>query len=325
MKKNSVKKLLICSLFALGIVKAQASSQTWSEFVRQLRSEAIAQGVRPQVFDSAFQGVHEPNRQIIHLDNTQPEKRITYLKYRSTRADAYRIKLGRREFKNNQQLLESIGNRFGVSPCFVVSIWGMETSYGRYMGTFPVIKSLATLAYDGRRSSFFRSELLLALHILNDNQVNLRNFKGEWAGASGHPQFLPSTWHNFAVDYNNDGKKDIWQNLDDGLASIANYLAKNGWKTEQPWAIAVSLPPNFNHSQTGLNITKTVQEWKSLGIQPQEGTLPAGDLLASIIEPDGGPDYMVFNNFKMLMKWNHSIYYAGTIGYMAEQICQRKL
>ena len=320
-------------LLAIGIFLLSSSfsissyaKQSWASFLKEIRKEAVAQGIRPEVVDDALRGIKAPNRKVITLDRTQPEKRLTFLKYRNTRADAYRIKLGKNELKKHQDLLNGISRRYGVSKCFIVSLWGLETSYGRFMGSFPVVHSLATLAYDNRRSAFFRKQLFLALHILNEGHVQLKDFKGEWAGASGHPQFLPSSWNNFAVDYDGSGRKDIWKSLPDALASIANYLHKSGWKTVEPWAIPVTVPANFDEKLMTRKITKTVSEWKRLGVHPQQGDhLPNKNYEASIVRPYGGPTMMIFNNFKVIMKWNRSIYYAGTVGYMAEQICSQPI
>jgi len=272
-----------------------------------------------------FKTIKAPSRRVLRYDRNQPEKRLTFLKYRNTRADAYRITIGRKELRRYKPLLNEISKRYGVSTCFIVSLWGLESSYGRFMGSFPVIQSLATLAYDPRRSQFFRKQLFHALHILNDGHVNLKDFKGEWAGASGHPQFLPSSWNNFAVDYNGDGKKDIWGTLSDVFASIANYLAKNGWQAGQPWAIAVSVPrgvSSYVNSKQALPISK----WRELGIRTfKNRPWPNDSLQAELVRPSGGPSFLIFNNFKVIMKWNRSIYYAGTVGYMAEKICGRSL
>ncbi len=324
-------KLFIVALMILPAslffqISAYARSKpSWSEFVQQLRSEALQQGIRPRVFDRAFRDIKAPNRKVLRLDRTQPEKRLTFLKYRNTRADAYRIKLGRREIRKYSNLLGEVSRDFGVSPCFIVSLWGLETSYGRYMGNFPVISSLATLAYDNRRAAFFRKQLFYALHILNGDHVRLKDFKGEWAGASGQPQFLPSSWHHFAVDYNRDGRKDIWKTHADVFASIANYLVKHGWKTGQPWALQVSLSPHFDHDLLSRKVIRPVNEWLALGVRIKGRRMPNQNLSASIIQPHGGPTFMIFNNFRVLMKWNHSTYYAGTVGYMAEKVCYRKL
>jgi membrane-bound lytic murein transglycosylase B len=245
MNKQRIGALLGLLLFSS---LALAHAKNWHAWVMEVRKEALSQGISPTVFDEAFADIHEPSRQVKGLAHSQPEHRITYDKYLRTRADNYRIAMGRKHFQRHQAILENIAGQYGVDPCFIVAFWGMETSYGTYMGNFPVIKSLATLAYESNRPEFFRKQLLTALHIVNDGHVRLQDFKGEWAGASGQPQFLPSSWVEYAVDYDGDGHKDIWKSKPDVFASIANYMKKNGWQKGQPWAIFVKLPPSFDTS-----------------------------------------------------------------------------
>ena len=318
-----LKRLAVVLL--LGITSSCYAAQSWREFISGVRSEALSQGIRVSTLNRAFANVYKPSRKVLKYDRSQPEKRLTFLKYRNTRADAYRIKMGRRKFKKNFKLLNQIGREYGVSPCFISSFWGLETSYGHFMGSFPVIQSLSTLAFDSRRSAFFRKELLIALHIVNDGHVDLKDFKGEWAGATGQPQFLPSSWKRFAVDYTGNGKRDIWKEKADIFASIANYVKLNGWQTGGPWAIAVSAPRSLPKDQMTRKVKKTVAEWMREGVRPLNRRLPERDLMASVIRPYGGPTMMVFNNFNVIMKWNRSTYYAGTVGYMAEKICRRRL
>lgn len=299
------------------------AAENWSQWLAGVRKEAMQQAIPPALFDEAFAGIHEPSRQIKSFMHSQPEHRLTFLKYRSTRADNYRIAIGRKEYKKNKELLDAIGQEYGVNPCFIVSFWGMETSYGTYMGNFPVIKALATLAYESNRKEVFRKELFIALHILNEGHVSLADFKGEWAGASGQPQFLPSSWVKYAVDYDKDGHKDIWKSKPDVFASIANYMKQNGWKTGEPWAIQVKLPAKFDMKIEGKSIVKPVSEWNTLGVRTENGQpLPNQDLQASIVQPLGGPTFLAFPNYKMILRYNNSIYYAGAIGYMADKICQ---
>ena len=301
-----------------------ASQQDWLSWVAQVRKEALAQGISAATFDEAFADIHEPSRQVKGLARSQPEHRITYSKYLHSRVDAYRVAIGRREYAKHKELLEKIGKSYGVDPCFIVSFWGMESSYGSYMGNFPVIKSLATLAYDSKRKEFFRKELFLGLHILNDGHVSLKDFKGEWAGASGQPQFLPSSWVKYAVDYDGDGHKDIWKSKPDVFASIANYIKINGWQAGEPWAIIVKLPANFDRSLEGKATVKSVSEWNALGVRTESGgSLPHPQLQASIVQPNGGPVFLAYPNYKMILRYNNSIYYAGAIGYLADHICQR--
>lgn len=316
--------MVFISFLLFLIQPIQASQQNWSSWVADVRREALAQGISPAVFDKAFANIHEPSRRVRGLSRTQPEHRLTFTKYLHSRADLYRIVMGRKHYNKNKSLLEEIGARYGVDPCFIVAFWGMESSYGSYMGNFPVINSLATLAYDSNRREFFRKQLFLALHILQGGHVSLANFKGEWAGASGQPQFLPSSWMEYAVDYDGDGRKDIWQSKPDIFASIANYMKKNGWQVGEPWAVLVKLPSRFDKNLLGKTIIKPTKEWSLLGVRTEKGQiLPHPELLASLVQPNGGPVFLAYPNYKMILRYNNSIYYAGAIGYMADKICNR--
>ncbi len=323
-----MKKGLVCVLACIGSLHfspAFSAQQNWYSWLSDVKKEARSEGISNDVIDAAFANVHEPSRRVKNLSKSRPEKRLTYTKYRNSRIDAYRIALGRKKYKQYHDLLESIGKEYGVDPCFVVSFWGIETSYGGYMGNFPVIQSLATLAYDSKRKDFFRHELLTALHILNDGHVSLKYLKGEWAGASGHPQFLPSSWVKYAVDYDGDGRRDIWTSKPDALASIANYMKGKGWHPNEPWAVHVKLPSNFDDSLEGKSTVKPVREWAAMGVKLKNGgDLPYPDLEASIIKPHGGPVFLAYPNYKMILKYNNSIYYAGAVGYLADKICRRK-
>lgn len=317
---------MVVSLFtALLLMQTSAfARQNWNDWVAEVRQEAINQGISAALFDRAFANIHEPSRRVKNLSSSQPESRLTYLKYRNTRVDNYRILIGRREYKKNKTLVDQVAREYGVDPCFIMSFWGMETSYGNYMGNFPVIKSLATLAYDSNRRDFFRKQLFYALHIVNDGHVSLENFKGEWAGASGQPQFLPSSWMRFAQDYDGDGRKDIWESKPDVFASIANYMKKNGWQEGEPWAIHVKLPSDFDDKLEGKSTVKPVSEWTAMGVRTTDGKpLPYPHLKASIIKPYGGPVFLAYPNYKMILRYNNSIYYAGSIGYLADKICRR--
>jgi membrane-bound lytic murein transglycosylase B len=315
------KYLQTIPLFLFGFSSFADSWHTWLE---QIKAEARQQGIRQTIIDQAFASVHQPSKKVKSLAHNQPEKRLSYLKYRSSRVDNYRISIGRQRYAQNRLWIDDIANTYGVDPCFMVSFWGLETSYGSYMGNFPVIQALSTLAYDSNRKDFFKNELFLALKILNDGHVQLAQLKGEWAGASGQPQFLPSSWLKYAVDYDGDGRKDIWGSKKDALASIANYMKMNGWNKNQPWAVFVKLPRDFNHQLEGKSITKTVKEWDDMGVRTTQGEhLPFPNLPASIIKPYGGPTFLAYPNYRMILRYNNSIYYAGSIGFLADKICKR--
>lgn len=313
-----MRKGFFMSLLLMIFISSDSLAQDWNAWLDELRAEALEDGIQPAVFDLAFQDV-KPSQKVMFFDRTQPEKRITFLEYRQSRIDAFRIRLGRIEYKKHRDLLEKIGAEYHVSPCFITAFWGIESSYGRFKGDFPVISSLATLAYEGRRKAFFRNELLLGLHIVNGNHVSLKDFKGEWAGASGHTQFLPSSWHKYAVDYDSDGHRNIWNSLPDVFASIANYLKMNDWHYGEPWAVEASLPPEFDQRLLGAGNTRTVSEWMQMGVKIQE-KVPQ-NLEAALIMPNGGPVFMIFHNFNVIKTYNNSTYYAGSVGYLADHIC----
>ena len=315
-----IKKLVVVGvILSVGIGLGQASD--FSSWLKAFKAEALADGVRPEILDQAFQQV-KPSQKVKHLDKTQPEKRLTFKDYRQTRADNYRIWLAKKKYKKHHAMIDQVSKDFGVDRCYILTFWGMESSYGNFMGNFPVIQSLTTLAYSGRRTDFFRQELKYALKMLNDDHVPLSTLKGEWAGASGQPQFLPSSWYYYAVDYNHDGKKDIWRSYPDIFASIANYLKAHGWVAGQPWGVEVELPRSFDQKLINdKQAFKSVKEWREIGVKFHSQHDIDSTWQARIIHPDGGPNLMIFNNFEVIMRWNRSTYYAGTIGYMADQVC----
>ncbi len=320
-KSRWVKLFSILFIFFAVPTLAQAKLP-WNQWVAQLRQEALSQGINPQLFDQVFKNL-QPDKRTINYDRSQPETRLTYLKYRNTRGDSYRINLGKKKYKRYGALLNEIGHSYGVDPCVITSLWGIESSYGHYMGKFSVIKSLATLAYDNRRSEFFRRELLLALQILNKGDITPEKFVGEWAGGTGQPQFLPSSWFEYAVDYDGDGHRDIWTNKADVFASIANYLKKNGWQEGIPWYVEVEVPPRHKNKKDGHSYS--VREWSHMGIRTINGYHMPNDsaIQARLIKPYGGPYFLVFDNFDVIKRYNNSTFYAGTVGYIADKICQR--
>jgi membrane-bound lytic murein transglycosylase B len=299
-----------------------ANQQKWRQWVNNLRIEALAQGIRADLFERVFKDV-TPQVGLIILDKRQTKGKGNFYYYRKKRGDAFRIRLGRSEYLAHKVLLERIAKQYKVDPCFITAIWGIETVYGRYTGHYPVIASLATLAYDSRRSEFFRQELLYALQIINGGHVQENNFNGAWDGGMGQPQFMPSSWYKFAVDYDGDGRKDIWYTYGDIFASIANYLTKNGWQNGQPYSVEISLPARFDERLLDMSTTKTVAQWQALGVKIKRGqSLPVSNLSASVKQLDGGPAIMVFNNFKVILTYNNSSFYAGTVGYLANNICR---
>ena len=325
-KKHQLAQKIIFGLIPLfyNLTPLYANTPTWQTWVTELRQEALTRGIRPEVFDRAFKNVKEPSPEVIKLDKHQPEKRLTYYDYRNSRADAYRIRMGQEEYKKYYDLINRIGREYGVDPCVMLSLWGLETSYGHYLGKFYVIQSLASLAYHPRRADFFRQQLLVALEILNQGHIDQNHFVGEWAGASGQPQFMPMTWKDYAVDYDRDGKKNIWTSYPDAFASMANFLNHIGWQTNQPSLIEVHVDGNLSsyiNNKNQNDSKKTLLEWKQLGVSTNHWPADLNQS-ARLIQPDGGPVFLALNNYDVLMRWNHSIYYAGTVDYLAKNICQ---
>jgi membrane-bound lytic murein transglycosylase B len=223
--------------------------------------------------------------------------------------------------------LDRVEREYGVQRRFIVALWGIESNYGEHTGSFAVIQSLVTLAYDGRRSNYFRKELLNALHILDDGHLSLEEMKGSWAGAMGQCQFMPSSFHHYGIDADGDSRIDIWNSIPDVFASTANYLAKAGWKDDQTWGRPVRLPENFDYSLAGLKTRLPLSRWQALGVRRINGrNLPKRrDLTASLIIPDGsdGPAYLVYDNFRVLLAWNRSEAFAVAVGTLADRISSR--
>jgi membrane-bound lytic murein transglycosylase B len=300
-----------------GNARSQAEFDTW---LVDLRAEASDAGISQATLDAALVGI-APIPRIIELDRSQPEGRLTAAQYLARVVPRSRIDAARSRLTQHRALLEAVARDYRVQPRFIVALWGIETDFGRNTGGFGVVESLATLAYDGRRSAFFRTELLNALEIIDDGHIAAHDMTGSWAGAMGQSQFMPSSFLSYAVDRNGDGRRDIWTTLDDVFASIANYLASVGWKDDQTWGRAVRLPNGFDESQLGLETVRPISGWQARGVRRSDGTnLPARDLPASIVQPDGSGTraYMVYDNFRTTLKWNRSTYFALAVGHLAD-------
>jgi len=287
-----------------------------------LRAEAAAKGVREEILVAALDGI-KPIPRVIELDRKQPEFTLTFDQYLSRVVPAARVRKGKQKLAENRALLQEIGRKYGVQPRFIVAFWGIETDFGRVTGGFPLVPALATLAHDGRRSAYFRKELMNALTILNQGHVKPEDIVGSWAGAMGQCQFMPSSFLNFAVDYNGDGRKDIWTTRGDVFASAANYLSKSGWKGDQTWGRAVTLPQGFDAGLADLKIQKQLSEWQDLGVRRSDGSdLPTRDLQASLVIADeqGESPYLIYNNYRTILKWNRSTYFAVAVGSLADRI-----
>lgn len=294
----------------------------FEQWLAGLRREALSQGISGLVLDEALSGL-TPLPRVIQLDRNQPEFTMNFEKYLELVAPQERIEEGRAMLEENHTLLKEIAVRYGVQPQFIVALWSIESDFGRRMGSFSVVGALATLAYDGRRSNYFRGELLHALRILNDEHIRPHQMVGSWAGAMGQCQFMPSSFRHFAVDYDNDGRRNIWESRKDVLASIANYLSQHGWRSGEPWGQEVRLPSRFNQKLLGKKHRKTLREWEALGVRPANGEhFPPSIRHASMIRT-GEKVFLVYDNWQTLMKWNPSRYFSTAVGYLADRISTR--
>ena len=307
-------------LFLFSPVAGAEEFQTW---LRDLRAEAQAKGISAAILDEALSQI-KPIPRVIELDRRQPEFTLTFTQYRDRVVPRARIRTGRAKFLANRALLEEIGKKIGVQPRFIVALWGIETDFGRVTGGFKVIPALATLAYDGRRSAYFRKELLNALQILNEGHIAPKDMVGSWAGAMGQCQFMPSSFLAHAIDYDGDGRRDIWTTRQDVFASAANYLAKSGWRSDQTWGREVTLPAGFDRAMADLKVRKPIGDWQAMGVRRAGGgDLPSRQLAASIVLPEKGkmsPAYMVYNNYRTTLLWNRSTYFALAVGLLADGI-----
>jgi membrane-bound lytic murein transglycosylase B len=304
----------------------EAAAQDFTVWLAELRAEALGQGISPATLDAALSGV-EPIPRVIELDRSQPEGTLTFEQYMERVVPNSRVEKGRRKLAENAAALAAVHKVYGVQPRFIVALWGIETNFGQYTGGFSVIASLATLAHDGRRGAYFRGELLNALRILEEGHITPEAMVGSWAGAMGQSQFMPSSFVKFAIDFDGDGRRDIWTTKADVFGSASNYLAKSGWRGDQTWGRKVTLPANFDKSLASLKITKPLAQWQQLGVRRANGNnLPiVAGMSASLVFPGGeaGPAFLVYDNFKTTLKWNRSTYFAMAVGHLADRIAGR--
>ena len=312
----------VVAVFLVVVQPAAGGTLPFQKWVEELHREAAAQGIRPSTLKSAL-GALKLLPRVVELDRKQPEFTLTFRQYMDRVVPAARVEKGRRLLRENRALLDEVGAKFGVQPRFVVAFWGIESDFGRLTGGFPVIHALATLAYDGRRSTYFRGELINALKILDGGHIDLAKMSGSWAGAMGQSQFMPSSFLAYAVDYDGDGRKDIWTTKADVFASAANYLASVGWKGDQTWGRPVKLPEGFDAGLVGLKVRKRLGEWQGLGVRRADGgDLPKRDLMASVVlaEGPGSPAFLAYGNYHAILKWNRSTFFALAVGSLAERI-----
>lgn len=286
------------------------------------RTQALADGVSPATFDAAFEGV-SLNETVLERDRFQPEFTRAIWDYLDGAVSETRIETGRARLAENAQALAEIEERFDVDRHVVLAIWGLESSYGAIRGNTYIIEALATLAYDGRRAAWAEEQLLAALRLLDEGNMEPRAMIGSWAGAMGHTQFIPTSYIQYAVDFDGDGRRDLINTPHDALASAANYLTRHGWNPDQSWGMEVFLPDGFAFAQSGRGNDHTFSHWRALGVIQADGSpLPNTSELAAIIVPGGaeGPAFLIRDNFGVIMRYNNSTAYALGIAHLADRL-----
>ncbi|GAB4240458.1 MAG: lytic murein transglycosylase [Methyloligellaceae bacterium] len=326
MKAELFKRSLCAAAVMAGAVlsasAAGAADPAFQRFVEGFQSKARKAGISASTYRRAFKGV-VPDPEVLEKAAYQPEFTKPIWEYLASAVSKSRIANGRKKLAQHSRLLADLQARTGVDRHVLVAIWGMETSYGSYMGKRYVIRSLATLAYSGERQRFGRTQLLAALKILERGDITPARMKGSWAGAMGHTQFIPTTYLRYAVDHDGDGRRDVWNSVADALASTANYLKASKWRAGETWGYEVVLPRGFDYASASRKTVKTLAEWQALGVKRVKGKkFPRPGDRASIILPAGarGPAFAVINNFRSILRYNNATAYALAVGHLADRI-----
>jgi len=319
------RRRLLAVLAALAIAPqgARAAGQDFRAWLQAFRAEAASKGISQAVLDDAL-GAVAPIPRVLELDRRQPETVQTLEEYLASRLTVTKIENGRRRLAEHAGILAQVQQRFLVQPQFIVALWGIESDYGRFMGDFSIVASLATLAHDGRRSAYFREELLNALRILERRKMRSAELRGSWAGAMGQCQFMPSNYLAHAVDFDGDGKVDIWNTQVDVFASMANFLSKLGWRGDEGWGYEAKVPAGLDRALVDPeSVRRPISEWQALGVRHSDGRALTGrDSSASLAQPDGasGRAFLITNNFRVLRRWNTPQRFRIAVGLLADRL-----
>lgn len=294
------------------------------DYILALKAYAKAYGIDHNTIELAFKDAYYIEH-VVKADKNQPEKKATLDEYLSRAVSPARIQLAKEKYLQFHSQIRNATLLTDVPQTYILALWGVESGYGRYQGKEDIISALSTLAFEGRRETFFVKELMAALTILQNGHIEKSQFKGSWAGAMGQNQFMPSSYLTYGLDGDGDGVIDIWNNMSDIFASTGNYLATVGWDSTQSWGNKIKLPANFNTQLAGLDHdkSKTVAEWLKTGITfVGDKTKPANLNKAWVVIPDAdsGEGYLISNNFRTLMHWNRSYYFAVSVGMLADSI-----
>ena len=317
-------KLLIAAAFLAVGVQASAADAGFQRWIAQFRNVAIQNGISPGVYDRAFRGITEPDPDVLQKARFQPEFRAAPWEYFDNRINEHTVATGRQMARQWKPWLDRIESQFGVSRYVLLAIWSMESSYGSALANERMLhylpRALATLGYaDSRRAKFARTQLIAALKILQRGDVSERHFASSWAGAMGHTQFIPTSYEAYAVDMDGDGRRDVWSSVPDALASAANLLARNGWRSGETWGYEVVLPEGRKFPGGSMPLSR----WASIGVVRANGQgFPAASRDAELKVPDGraGPAFLMTRNFFVIKRYNNADTYALAVGLLAGQI-----
>ena len=304
---------------AAALPTAVLAAESFPAFVTSVKAEARRAGIAQATLEAAFDGV-APNQRVIELDRNQPEFKLTWASYKARVLPPARLQAARDNYARERALLAQVEERYGVDRFVIIGIWGIESGFGSNRGNYRLVESLSTLAWEGRRAAYFRKELINALKILDAGDVTPARLTGGWAGAMGQPQFMPSSYLSRAVDFDGDGRRDIWDSKADVFGSIGNYLAASGWRAGEPWGQPVRVPAGFFAG--GREDRRTLGDWMRQGVRRQDGSaFSRADVMGAVLSPDGaapGEAYMVFGNFNAIRRYNPSDFYALAVGLLGD-------
>tara|TARA_Y100001936_G_C16094323_1_gene690373 strand:+ start:21040 stop:22086 length:1047 start_codon:yes stop_codon:yes gene_type:complete len=323
------------SLFS-SIAHAQKKPD-FESWLQAVRVEAAKRGIKQSIIDSALKDV-KPIKRVLRRDRNQSEFKLTLKRYLNRVVTTENVKRGKNMAKRHSNILRAVTKKYGVAPRVILAIWGIETRFGLVKANVPLIPSVATLAYDRRRSKYFRAQLFAVLRMLDKGYIDQDSLFGSWAGAMGQPQFMPSSYLAYAQDFDGDGRRDIWKSVPDVLASIANYLAKHGWRSDMTWGREVALPVGYAENlgtptrrvtrgcRARTSALKNLAAWQSEGVRRISGAdLPTRNLSAVLVLPDGteGRAFLTYKNYAAIMSYNCAHLYGITVGVLSDRIGKR--
>jgi len=320
--KGGLLRTSFAILFSGVLVSNAYANEQFASCTAALADKAKQEGVSQQIIDDVFPRLIHQDR-VIELDRSQPEFVQTFPGYFSKRVTDWRTEKGKEMYAKHEKLLHELSDKYGVPPHYLLAFWGLETNFGSYKGKMPVLDSLATLACDKRRSKYFTQEFLVAVKLLEREKLQKEDMIGSWAGAMGHTQFMPSAYTHYAIDGDGDGQINLWASEEDALSSAANFLASLGWERSFRWGREVQLPENFDYQESGYKNKKPLSKWNAQGVKKADGSeLGEGDTTAYVIVPAGhnGPAFIAYQNFRVIMRWNNSEFYAIAVGVLADRI-----